>query len=282
MKSAKKKKTGTGLRLIFCIGIVCAAVVIKHINPPIVGKIVDAVSDDLRIEEAIAAINKTGTVGEEVIEVFGEAKNNEAAIDENFYIDREKTNALEREIEDAREKAEREKKELSVETLSFYMDEEELSDDTKAEIFRIPSPSYCSYEKATIPFRFKTPLYGVITSRYGYRDHPIMNDASFHTGIDIAAKSGSTITSFADGKVIEAGRNSTYGNYLLIEHNGGIRSFYGHNSRLNVKKGQSVKIGQKVAEVGSTGLSTGPHLHFEVRKNNMRLDPSLYISPEKV
>lgn len=280
MKSRKKKEgSGFGFRLIICIGIVCAAVAIKHINPPFLDKIVETVSRDLKIEEAIEAISQAGSMGNDAIEVFGEEKE-QKTFDENFYIDKEKTDAFEKELEEAKKKAEQEKKELSVETLSFYMDEEERSDDTKAEVFKIPPPSYCSYDKVDIRFKYKSPLYGVITSRYGYRDHPIINDASFHTGIDIAAKSGSTITSFADGKVIEAGRNSTYGNYLLIEHSDGIRSFYGHNSKLNVKKGQSVKLGQKVAEVGSTGMSTGPHLHFEVRKNNKRLDPSFYISPE--
>ena len=283
MKNKKRKgSSGTGVRLILCIGIVCTAITIKHMNPPFVEKIVETVSRDFRIEEAIEAISRTGDIGGEAVEVFSEEANNKEAFDDSFYIDKEKSDALKKELEEAREKAEQEKKELSVETLSFYMDEEELSDDTRAEVFKIPPPSYCSYEKENIPFKFKTPLYGVITSRYGYRDHPIINDASFHTGLDIAAKSGSTITAFADGKVIEAGRNSTYGNYLLIEHSGGIRSFYGHNSKLNVKKGQSVKLGQKIAEVGSTGMSTGPHLHFEVRKNNKRLDPSLYISPETV
>ena len=283
MKNKKKKEpSGTGLRLIFCVGIVCAAIAIKHMNPPLVGKIVETVSRDFRIEEAIEAISRTGDIGGEVVEVFNEESENENAFDESFYIDSAKEDAYKKELEEAKEKAEREEKELSVETLSFYMDAEELSDDTRAEVFKIPPPSYCSYEKENISFKFKSPLYGVITSRYGYRDHPIMNDASFHTGLDIAAKSGSAITSFADGKVIEAGRNSTYGNYLLIEHSGGIRSFYGHNSKLNVKKGQTVKLGQKIAEVGSTGMSTGPHLHFEIRKNNKRLDPSLYISAETV
>ncbi len=283
MKNKKRKENaGTGFRILFCIGIVCAAIAIKHIDPPFVGKIVETVSRDFRIEEAIEAISRTGDIGGDSIEVFGETENVESAFDESFYIDREKTDAYEKELEEAKEKAEQEKKELSVETLSFYMDEEELSDDTRAEVFKIPPPSYCSYEKENITFKFKSPLYGIITSRYGYRDHPIINDASFHTGLDIAAKSGSAIGAFADGKVIEAGRNSTYGNYLLIEHSGGIRSFYGHNSRLNVRKGQSVKLGQKIAEVGSTGMSTGPHLHFEIRKNNKRLDPSLYISPETV
>ena len=94
--------------------------------------------------------------------------------------------------------------------------------------------------KEKIAFKYTTPLRGTITSRYGYRDHPIIEDASFHTGLDIAAKQGTDIVSFAAGKVIEAGKNSTYGNYLLIEHEDGYRSFYGHNSKLLVKKGQKV------------------------------------------
>ena len=121
MKNKKRKENaGTGFRILFCIGIVCAAIAIKHIDPPFVGRIVETVSRDFRIEEAIEAISRTGDIGGDAIEVFGEAENGESAFDESFYIDREKTDAYEKELEEAKEKAEQEKKELSVETLSFF------------------------------------------------------------------------------------------------------------------------------------------------------------------
>ncbi len=267
------------LRLFVCICIVTGAIILKESNSPILSKVSEKVSEELEIERAVEAISE-GIIKPDsgVLEVFDEKKEEEEKSEfEDFYIGDSRE-----EIEKALDAAAEKEKQLSVETLSFQMSAEELSDDTAAEPFKIPPPSYCSYSKEKINFKFTTPLRGIITSRYGYRDHPIIEDASFHTGLDIAANSGRDIVSFAAGKVIEAGKNATYGNYLLIEHQDGIRSFYGHNSKLLVKKGQKVSLGQKIAKVGSTGMSTGPHLHFEVRKGSVRLDPSLYISPESV
>ena len=106
-----------------------------------------------------------------------------------------------------------------------------------------------------------------------------MQSRSFHTGIDIAAPEGSAISAFADGTVLQVGYNQIYGNYVLIEHSNHYRSFYGHSSKLLVKKGQKVSIGQEIAKVGTTGLSTGPHLHFEVRHGDKRLDPAKFVRP---
>ncbi len=284
----QKKYNFVYFRLFLCFMIICTAVVLKYTNAPIVTRIAEKVSSELKLDDAVDAISGLKDIDEKITEVFKKSEENtesedvsEPVFNEDYYIG-DKDEALEREIEEERKRAEAEAKKLSVETLSFQMSEEELLDDTRAEPFRIPPPSYCSYEKPELGFKYKAPLFGIITSKYGYRDHPIIEDASFHTGLDIAAKGGTAISAFADGTVIESGKNKTYGNYLLIEHKNGIRSFYGHNSRLSVKKGQKVKIGQKVAEVGSTGMSTGPHLHFEVRKGTVRLDPALYISPETV
>jgi len=285
----KRKRNGfMYFRLFVCFGIILSALFLKYSDLPVVDNIQQTINNELKIGEAINTISHLFSSDENTAEVFKEGNTKESKAEmteditfEDFYIGTEK-NAIEKEVEEARKKTEEEIKRLSVETLSFQMSSEELHDDTKAEIFRIPPPSYCSYEKIDLNFVFRTPLYGVITSKFGYRDHPIIEDASFHTGLDIAAKKGTAIVAFADGKVIDAGKNATYGNYLLIEHKNGIRSFYGHNSKLSVKKGQKVKVGQKVAEVGSTGMSTGPHLHFEVRKDTVRLDPLQFISPETV
>ncbi len=283
-KKTKEKRSNFFMyvRLFACSAIVFGAIFLKASNAPILTKVSEKVSEELEIESAVEAISD-GIGGAEngVFEVFKEKEEEvelqEEGSFEDFYIG-DSREEIEKELEMAEEK----EKKLAVETLSFQMSEEELLDDTAAEPFKIPPPSYCSYNKEQISFKFTTPLRGVITSRFGYRDHPIIEDASFHTGLDIAANSGRDIVSFAAGKVIDAGKNSTYGNYLLIEHRNGIRSFYGHNSKLLVKKGQKVSLGQKIAKVGSTGMSTGPHLHFEVRKGTTRLDPALYISPESV
>ena len=117
------------------------------------------------------------------------------------------------------------------------------------------------------------PLKGRITSPFGYRKHPIYRVRKLHTGIDIAAPTGTSIRAAAGGIVVHAARWGGYGNCVVIDHGGGMATLYGHGSRLAVKKNQAVAQGQVIAYVGSTGLSTGPHLHFEVRKGGRPVDP---------
>ncbi len=114
-----------------------------------------------------------------------------------------------------------------------------------------------------------------ITSPYGMRKHPILRKYKMHTGIDIGADRGDSIVAANSGTVImsQYDRSGGYGNMVVIDHGGGITTLYGHASKLLVKVGQKVKAGQKVALVGSTGLSTGNHLHFEVRVNGATQNP---------
>lgn len=122
-----------------------------------------------------------------------------------------------------------------------------------------------------------TPVMGRLTSGYGYRDHPISGKYFFHGGIDIGGQTGDTIAAFADGVVEYTGKNDSYGLYLQIDHGNGVKSFYAHCSRIVATKGQTVSIGEKIAEIGSTGTSTGPHLHLELKYNKMHLNPSYYV-----
>lgn len=117
------------------------------------------------------------------------------------------------------------------------------------------------------------PVKGKITSPFGYRVHPILKTKELHTGLDIAAKSGVTVVAANSGTVIKAGWNNSYGNLLMIDHGGGIVTLYAHNSSLLVKTGDVVSQGQAVSKVGSTGMSTGPHLHFEVRVDGKYKNP---------
>ena len=118
---------------------------------------------------------------------------------------------------------------------------------------------------------------GTITSPYGSRRDPMTGVSTFHQGLDIAAPKGTAVYAAADGTVIFSGYRNSYGNVVMIDHGGGIVTVYAHNSSLVASKGQTVKKGQVISKVGSTGYSTGNHLHFEVRKNGSTVNPRGYI-----
>ena len=121
------------------------------------------------------------------------------------------------------------------------------------------------------------PVDAEITSQFGYRMHPILGYQKFHSGLDFGADSGSTIRSAAAGLVIYAQWYGGYGNAVIVDHGGGITTLYGHTEGFYVAEGATVQKGQPIAAVGSTGLSTGPHLHFEVRQNGEPIDPVPYL-----
>ncbi len=116
-----------------------------------------------------------------------------------------------------------------------------------------------------------------ISSPYGWRIHPIYKTRKFHNGIDIAADEGTDIVAALSGTVTKAEWNDSYGWYVLIYHGDGMTTLYGHCSKLLVKKGDYVDRGQRIALVGSTGVSTGPHLHFEIRIDGETRDPMDYL-----
>ncbi len=118
-----------------------------------------------------------------------------------------------------------------------------------------------------------------ISSPFGNRLHPILKVYKLHTGIDIAAASGTNIVAANAGTVMVAGWNNSYGYYVMLDHGGGIVTLYAHASKLLVSKDDVVARGQTIAKVGSTGASTGPHLHFEVRVNGKYQNPLKYVSP---
>ncbi len=122
------------------------------------------------------------------------------------------------------------------------------------------------------------PSYSRISSGYGNRVHPIYGTVKFHDGVDLASASGTPILAFAPGTVTVSGLNGGYGNYISINHGGGLMSFYGHCSKLYVSKGAKVTAGQKIAAVGTTGNSTGCHLHFGMHLNGSSVNPLNYVS----
>lgn len=126
--------------------------------------------------------------------------------------------------------------------------------------------SIASYGSSTgSAVTIETPLQGDITSLFGQRIHPITGEEHTHTGLDLAAPEGTDIEAAASGEVVFAGEKGGYGNLVIIEHSDGQQTYYAHCSELLVEQGQKVTKGQTIAEVGSTGSSTGPHLHFELR-----------------
>jgi len=127
-------------------------------------------------------------------------------------------------------------------------------------------------------FKWPAPSYTRISDDYGPRIHPILKTQQFHNGVDMAAPSGSPILAAYDGEVVAATYNASMGNYVMIDHGDELYTIYMHASALYVSKGQTVSRGEKIAAVGSTGRSTGPHLHFSVRLNGGYVSPWNYLS----
>ena len=127
-------------------------------------------------------------------------------------------------------------------------------------------------------FAWPVPATQRISSYYGYRIHPIYKTRKFHSGIDISAAYGNDIVAAAAGTVTMSTYNGGYGKCIVINHGSGISTLYGHNSTLLVSNGDKVSKGQLIAKAGSTGLSTGPHLHYEIRVNGATVDPLSYYS----
>lgn len=130
---------------------------------------------------------------------------------------------------------------------------------------------------STSPGVLSWPVSGTITSPFGMRQNPFGGGMEFHPGLDIAAPTGTTVTAAAGGTIISAGWYGGYGNYILIDNGGGMSTGYGHLSQIFVSNGQTVQKGQAIGAVGSTGESTGPHLHFEVRIAGKPTDPAPYL-----
>lgn len=186
-------------------------------------------------------------------------------------------------LESSRSAAEEriQKTQMSVKQLEKAEDDlEKQSKDLEKMIQRLQSTA--AYTGGVM--KWPLPGYYKISSPFGNRMHPILKYKKFHGGIDIGAPSGTPIQAAATGKVICAGwLNGGSGNTVIIDHGGGITTLYFHikSKGILVREGQTVSAGETIAKVGSTGLSTGPHLHFEVRKNGARQNPINYVTNKK-
>jgi len=157
---------------------------------------------------------------------------------------------------------------------------DEMDDNTPDEAFLIPSPDIVDDTVYALPFACAAPARGRVSSGFGYRVHPISGETTFHHGADLAAGVGTRVNAFAAGTVAEVGNHSVYGLYVKLDHGDGFVTLYAHLDTAGVKKGEKVKLGEKIAASGNSGYSTGAHLHFELRRDGLILDPFRYVSFE--
>lgn len=122
------------------------------------------------------------------------------------------------------------------------------------------------------------PTKGFVSSEYGWRDNPVTGDYLLHAGIDLAADTGQAVLAALAGEVVTVEQDADYGNYVVLQHTGGLRTLYAHLSETLCREGEWVQWGERIARVGSTGRSTGPHLHFEVRTLGGTVNPR-YVLP---
>nr|NLJ04070.1 peptidoglycan DD-metalloendopeptidase family protein [Bacillota bacterium] len=142
------------------------------------------------------------------------------------------------------------------------------------QVLYIPTGSIAALSRAADQrLRMQWPVKGRVSSGYGWRIHPILKNRHFHGGIDIVAPEGTPVKAAASGKVAEVGNRGNYGLAVVLEHSGGVTTWYGHNSKVLVRVGDHVKQGQTIALVGRTGLTTGPHLDFRIKIGDQTVDP---------
>ena len=139
-------------------------------------------------------------------------------------------------------------------------------------------PADVTYEVVLPDFAYVKPVSAPYSSGFGYRVHPLENLTKFHYGADLAAQSGEDIHCFAEGTVTEVGQNETFGKYIRVSHPDGFASLYAHCGTIYAAKGQAVAMGEKIALVGATGKATGPHLHFELTKDGVYVNPAFYLA----
>lgn len=258
-----KKKTDPKLNILFLQIIACAIVLLAALVIKLVG---GDFYNELRVLYIATFEDKTS-----VSEVLDAAKGFFWSNPDNGGGSREPTSENSSDISQTSTDSVSENTPASEDEVSALQQGEE-EDDVTAYIFdfnTVRSVMNMSGGKAN---SMLMPVYGPITSPFGFRNHPITGVYSMHGGIDIGAPYGTDIRSAAAGKVKEVARSSSYGLYVIIDHQN-FETLYAHCSSIKVNEGETVSKGDIIANVGSTGISTGPHLHFEVRVGGCKINP---------
>ena len=157
--------------------------------------------------------------------------------------------------------------------------EEAIAADRNAVVYDAGNtPEQAELFQQVLGFAYENPISGTLSSAFGFRDHPVEQNEKFHYGLDIAAEEGEIIHAFADGKVMAVGESSDLGKYVELQHENGYSTLYAHCSKVTASSGQTVKLGDPIAEVGQTGEATGPHLHFALCQDTLYLNPIYYVT----
>lgn len=233
-----------------------------------------------RLTEQTELVEKTKEALEEEEETLNAQKEaveeEEANVEALLAQKQEQLSATSSEITESAATIEEYEQQLSEQTATIEALEASVEADKEALAAQEEANSAVVYTGGV--FVWPCPSYTYISSDYGYREHPIYGTTIFHSGIDMAADSGAAILAAADGTVVAASYESTMGNYIMINHGSGLYTIYMHASALYVSTGQTVSAGDTIAAVGSTGNSTGPHLHFSVRLNGSYVNPWSYLT----
>ena len=267
------------MQLMVCGGIFVLLVAAKVLLPERMeawnGRIAGALEQNMDVQSVFNAVGRAFSGEEEAAEAAEEIYRAVFAPEEGESV---KT-AVTVELEEAG----------ALETLQLYRQEERKTEepatepDVSALAYVLYSaenlPDCVSLEQAILGFDYCSPLPGAaLSSSFGYREHPTEGEERFHYGIDLAADSGTAVVCFADGTVKAVGESSSYGKYCIVDHESGYSTLYAHCSRITAVSGAEVCGGDKIAEVGETGMATGPHLHFELQRSGTYLNPVYYVT----
>ncbi|MDD3814866.1 MAG: M23 family metallopeptidase [Desulfocapsaceae bacterium] len=147
---------------------------------------------------------------------------------------------------------------------------------------QLSGPASSSASELRPDTTFQSPVVGKITSLFGMRNHPVLGEALHHNGIDISQPTGTPVKPLSSGTVTFSGNNGGYGQMIEIDHGNGLTSIYAHLSKLSVRKGEQISSEQTIGQVGETGMTTGPHLHLEIHRQNAAIDPLTVLNRQQI